>query len=187
MSKFTEMMDKRGLNHRMGGVGDGWVPLLEEMFDKLAAIGWKGEVRQIKEKFGGCRIYITGNEDAQAISDEYGGKSYHICEYCGNAGELRRDLDWILTLCDEHYKEKQKSILLDEAQLILSVWQEYRFRCSDTPGAVELLDAMLDWCDKSVIELLPQIDSLLGHKTGAQWVIRGLQEEIAKDKKNETT
>lgn len=33
-------------------VGKGWHPILRELFDQLFAIGWDGDVHQIKEKFG---------------------------------------------------------------------------------------------------------------------------------------
>lgn len=57
---------------------------------------------QIKEKFGGLRIYYSGGDDricglvsmAETIS-------YHICEVCGNKGEPNKG-GWITTLCEAH-------------------------------------------------------------------------------------
>ena len=55
---------------------------------------------QVKEKFGGLRIYFSGGDDyvfgAVGMAEEY---SYKICEVCGNAGKPNRE-GWISTLCD---------------------------------------------------------------------------------------
>lgn len=55
---------------------------------------------QIKEKFGGLRIYFSGGDDyvfgAVGMAEEY---SYKICEICGNAGKPNKG-GWISTLCD---------------------------------------------------------------------------------------
>lgn len=55
---------------------------------------------QIKEKFGGLRVYFTGGDDyvegVVAMAEEY---SYKVCEVCGNAGKPNKD-GWITTLCD---------------------------------------------------------------------------------------
>ncbi len=32
-------------------------------------------------------------------------KSTSVCEFCGEKGIIRKDLCWIKTLCDEHYKK----------------------------------------------------------------------------------
>jgi hypothetical protein len=55
---------------------------------------------QVKEKFGGLRIYFSGGDDyvfgAVGMAEEY---SYKICEVCGNAGKPNKG-GWITTLCD---------------------------------------------------------------------------------------
>lgn len=55
---------------------------------------------QIKEKFGGLRIYFSGGDDyvdgLVSMAEEY---SYKICEVCGNAGKPNKG-GWISTLCD---------------------------------------------------------------------------------------
>lgn len=62
---------------------------------------------QIKEKFGGIRIYYTGGDDyvsgVVSLADEM---SYKICEVCGNAGKPNKG-GWITVLCDEHRKMTQ--------------------------------------------------------------------------------
>ena len=55
---------------------------------------------QIKEKFGGLRIYYSGGDDyihgAISMAEEM---SYKICEVCGNKGYPNKG-GWITTLCD---------------------------------------------------------------------------------------
>jgi hypothetical protein len=64
--------------------------------------GFQFEILQVKEKFGGLRIYVNNADEAirqriEAAEQE----SFHTCEVCGQPGRLRED-DWIKTLCDEH-------------------------------------------------------------------------------------
>jgi len=55
---------------------------------------------QIKEKFGGLRIYYSGGDDyvrgTVSMAEEM---SHKICEVCGNKGKPNNS-GWIMTLCD---------------------------------------------------------------------------------------
>jgi len=55
---------------------------------------------QVKEKYGGLRIYFTGGDDyvegVISMAEEY---SYKVCETCGNAGKPNKG-GWISTLCE---------------------------------------------------------------------------------------
>jgi hypothetical protein len=90
-------------------VDKGWYPLIKSLIEDLIALGWDKQVCQVKEKFGGLRFYINAGSDevfnriTKAERD-----SYNICEMCGEKGEIRMDLGWHLTLCDNHYSEKKK-------------------------------------------------------------------------------
>lgn len=57
---------------------------------------------QIKEKFGGLRIYYSGGDDYISgtirMAEEM---SYKICEVCGQKGQPNKN-GWISTLCDIH-------------------------------------------------------------------------------------
>jgi hypothetical protein len=68
-------------------------------------------VAQVKEKFGGLRFYYEGGDDYIAGLVEMAEIwAENTCEVCGEHGNLRGDLSWIRTLCDEHYEEhKEKS------------------------------------------------------------------------------
>jgi hypothetical protein len=55
---------------------------------------------QIKEKFGGLRIYFSGGDDyVEGVVDMAEEYSYKVCEVCGNAGKPNKS-GWITTLCD---------------------------------------------------------------------------------------
>ena len=55
---------------------------------------------QVKEKYGGLRIYFTGGDDyvdgIVSMAEEY---SYKVCEVCGNSGKPNKG-GWITTLCE---------------------------------------------------------------------------------------
>lgn len=55
---------------------------------------------QVKEKYGGLRIYFSGGDDyvdgLVSMAEEY---SYKVCEVCGNAGKPDKG-GWITTLCE---------------------------------------------------------------------------------------
>jgi hypothetical protein len=63
---------------------------------------------QIKEKFGGLRLYYSGGDDyvrgLVSLAEEL---SYRICEVCGNSGKPNKG-GWISVLCDKHREERSK-------------------------------------------------------------------------------
>lgn len=83
-------------------VGDGWADLL------IATADWLSESQgdfhpfsQIKEKFGGLRIYGLMSGEAQTITDAASWLSMHICDRCGAPGTKNRS-GWIATRCGVH-------------------------------------------------------------------------------------
>jgi len=55
---------------------------------------------QIKEKYGGLRIYYNGGDDyVDGVVDMAEEMSFKICERCGNKGTPTKG-GWITTLCD---------------------------------------------------------------------------------------
>lgn len=88
--------------------GDGWYELLSSVCWRISQhekniahpdyIPVKFD--QIKEKFGGIRIYYTGGDDyirgVVSLADEM---SYKICEVCGQKGSPNKG-GWISTLCE---------------------------------------------------------------------------------------
>jgi hypothetical protein len=56
---------------------------------------------QIKEKFGGLRVYFSGGDDyIEGLVSMAESFSYKICEVCGERGSPNKG-GWISTLCDE--------------------------------------------------------------------------------------
>ena len=113
-------------------VGDGWHNLIRLLCKTMQSyidhnrhmISKQVEMRQVKEKFGGLRIYIDFvdikdeeklqfPEQEVVMMNEIRGMlsfsevmSYTICEECGKPGIVRKDLPWIRTLCQEHYEHE---------------------------------------------------------------------------------
>ncbi len=85
--------------------GDGWFDLLQDTCrkiqniidtDKLEQV----EFTQVKEKFGGLRIYCTGYYDKiEKIIEKAETLSYTICEDCGSKENIKQTTGYILTLC----------------------------------------------------------------------------------------
>lgn len=117
-------------------VGAGWWADILDAFAKISALmvsapDYKFNVLQIKEKFGGIRLYfsvqradgVRAEEDetrdylfsqALLIVRELEVNVYQKCEICGKHGK-QRHTGWIKTLCDSHdairsaYLEREES------------------------------------------------------------------------------
>ena len=105
METFEEWINRRGYEYNpiMGSVRPGWVPILDELCDKLEAAGWDKTIFQIKEKFGGLRFYIgEGTEEIFALITEAESKSFSTCQNCGKEGGQRtKNSGWAVTECDK--------------------------------------------------------------------------------------
>ncbi|TPK78205.1 hypothetical protein [Mesorhizobium sp. B2-4-17] len=104
----------------------GWLPILARFFDTVAEVladapGVGFQLSQVKEKFGGLRIYyvvprrpLPRTLDTQAvreadahrkISEAYERaeqEANRTCDVCGKAGVLRVRNGWFATRCEEH-------------------------------------------------------------------------------------
>ena len=87
--------------------GYGWYPILEELFEKMHRYVTENDLNvkvvQVKEKFGGLRVYCHGHDD-KTIRDmirEAENKAEVTCETCGKPGTLSTNGWWKVT-CDEH-------------------------------------------------------------------------------------
>lgn len=87
--------------------GPGWFPLIEKTLIKLVRIARDDgldrlRVRQVKEKFGGLRIYLSGGNDrADAAVAAAQLQSLKICDLCGGAvlAPLPQT-GWVITRCE---------------------------------------------------------------------------------------
>ncbi len=81
----------------------GWVALVDDLFAELMELGWNRELSQVKEKYGGLRVYIgAGTKEMFEAIDHAERASLRTCADCGADG-LVRDYDgWLATKCEEH-------------------------------------------------------------------------------------
>jgi hypothetical protein len=101
--------------HVAGGVGVGWLTIVSEASDKIEEELNKFpnpaflHFANMKEKFSQLRWDSSAPSDAiMDIIDEAERRSGSICEACGQPGTQTNDGGWILTLCPEHMKEKNR-------------------------------------------------------------------------------
>lgn len=91
--------------------GPGWATLIDPVEALITALG--GLILQIKEKFGGLRLYYSpgsADEDARWVDVEKmvrdaESASLKTCEMCGKPGYTRSSGRWLKTLCDDHALE----------------------------------------------------------------------------------
>ena len=88
--------------------GKGWWPLIEKVaaaIDSFNAAHPETPVKvsQIKQKFGGLRIYHHNTpEDLRQLIDEAVSASWHTCEKCGSTTDVTTNLEgYRLTLCPD--------------------------------------------------------------------------------------
>ncbi len=101
---------------------DGWWETVKKVEAVLLAEGVK--VAQMKEKFGGLRVYWDFPEEWHCLEEEsFQDKCDMIeclidiadwvcqktCMVCGEKGTLRNE-NWINVLCEEHYNEWQQRV-----------------------------------------------------------------------------
>ena len=87
----------------LNSVGEGWAGLVNEAFDALGKIRGDIKILQVKEKYGGLRIYTDYSHiDYDLILINLEKKSFTICELCGEPAKLRNTNGWYRTLCDAH-------------------------------------------------------------------------------------
>lgn len=102
-------------------VGPGWHNILDVLHDALRFKVPSYEVTQLKEKFGGLRLYLAGPLPpeidelvlfAEALCDK-------TCEICGLPGTASRrggrTHGWIKTLCPEHTAERDMTDIFSAA------------------------------------------------------------------------
>lgn len=94
----------------LASVKPGWAQLLQPLFEgKPEGV----RVVQVKEKFGGLRVYLEADPGTdpfvyQMYSKQVAqaeGRSYALCELCGEPG-FPRSGGWVRTLCDVHGEGK---------------------------------------------------------------------------------
>jgi len=102
--------------------GEGWYPLIEELLAKLLSLNAPGLIiEQVKEKFGGLRVYYRADvpenlyDKIDSLISFYEKKSYTICEVCGKPGKLYSK-GWWQTVCPEHVRNKETQDGLEQGK-----------------------------------------------------------------------
>ena len=90
----------------------GWYPLVEKLLLDFRALPQEDGVvliNQIKEKFGGLRVYVevSGSDDfkerVRDMIEQAEKEASRTCEFCSNPGVLRTP-GWMRVTCEKHSK-----------------------------------------------------------------------------------
>ena len=101
------------------GVGDGWYNIMNVLcwtiqnhvdYQQRKDPEYKQvEFFQIKEKFGGLRVYTNGHDEVVDFLISFAtGMAARTCEDCGNPGKNRSYNGWYIAHCDTCSAEYQK-------------------------------------------------------------------------------
>ena len=91
------------LEEAVNAVGPGWTPLIHRVYNAREALGTPVGIIQVKEKFGGLRIYTEYRHDQlDEVIVEVSKESFHICEECGDEGQLLKKNALYFTACKHH-------------------------------------------------------------------------------------
>jgi hypothetical protein len=99
--------DEEGYDRELArdSVDPGWAALIDEVFDRRDRDFPSARIEQVKEKYGGLRIYFRASPEHRAsfqdLLNDIARRSYETCEVCGAPGVVRQG-GWIVTRCDEH-------------------------------------------------------------------------------------
>ena len=99
-----------GIEHGYGWMGL-TLPIIEEvrLYNENNS-DYMIQITQIKEKFGGLRIYLSSMPDyLRKMICKAEHESMRICEFCGARGKTGKINGWVWTLCAEHRKAKIKA------------------------------------------------------------------------------
>lgn len=91
-------------------VGIGWAKLIDRFYD--FAPDWT-DVTQVKEKFGGLRIYASTDSNSLDLIDVLEEESLKICEFCGNEGRSVNIRGWYKTLCPKCEEDAKRQWLIE--------------------------------------------------------------------------
>jgi ribosomal protein L37AE/L43A len=94
--------------------GDGWKHLYQPIIEYVVEYNLKQdndedkiEIHQIKEKFGGLRVYLSRyTEELRKMIDDAEEKSFNTCEICGK--HIKKPITenhWIYAECDECHRK----------------------------------------------------------------------------------
>ena len=111
-NKLKVLFAKYGIEDTDCGnyIGDGWIPIVDRMFDRMIAAGWDKQLRQIKSKFCELTVYITALANASPAIDkiikEAEDVAHRSCEDCGQLHGLVTPMigQALCRVCRKHEK-----------------------------------------------------------------------------------
>jgi hypothetical protein len=89
-------------------VGIGWAKLIDRFYDFTPE--WT-DVTDVKEKYGGLRIYAFTDQASYDLIEELTKESVHTCEFCGEHGTSVSLRGWYKTLCPRCEDEAKRQWL----------------------------------------------------------------------------
>ena len=108
----------RSREYWLSCVGPGWRPIVNESLDIIETLG--AQITQVKEKFGGLRIYYfveQGTQEAHEVAAQLEEILKHVqeaerrcaiaCEECGEPAVTVDVRGWLHTYCKKHLTEKE--------------------------------------------------------------------------------
>jgi len=87
-------------------VGKGWESLVRRVYTAKMGMGITVGIIQVKEKWGGLRIYTDYYDShLEEVIMKVGEESFTVCEVCGTPGGLVKKGAWYRTRYEEHREE----------------------------------------------------------------------------------
>jgi hypothetical protein len=107
--KFLNNLDSRYPFAQDGfECSDGWYDVISEMLEEINEVFERDNIEdlsvfQIKEKFGGLRVYLeNAPRELHNIVSKAEDRALETCELCGQKGSIDQKASWIRTLCEDH-------------------------------------------------------------------------------------
>lgn len=102
-------------------VGNGWTPIVNKLLERLIELDPGVQIIQIKEKFGGLRVYCDNVADDREVRvavlvSGFEALADRTCEHCGSTNDVeRRGPTWLKTYCKNcHAKRDSGARMWDE-------------------------------------------------------------------------
>lgn len=93
----------------------GWNHILWAMCKELQALGYRGRLLQVKEKFGDLRVYYTDQtadtEEVISIAEQ---RAVETCENCGSPGTMNTE-GWRKVRCKKCEYAHQASLVAQKS------------------------------------------------------------------------
>lgn len=94
------------LEDSLSSVGEGWGDLVRAFHQACTDAGIL--IVQVKEKFGGLRMYTDfAPTHIRKLAEEIETQSFKVCEPCGKPGRPIANPYWVKTVCEECNAKRQ--------------------------------------------------------------------------------